>query len=72
MTPVMLTKDRYRQRQPGLYHGLSGHVANAFEQALGNYRWSVPQGQSAGKLFRVAPSGPGATVFTLIPLGPFQ
>ena len=73
MTPgANFTKNAQNRREPGLFHGLPQHQADAFEQMLSSYIWGLGAGQSMGKLYRVSPSGAGRTTFTNKREGPFQ
>ena len=72
MTPANFTKNDQNRRDPGLFHGIPQHQADAFEQMLSSYVWGLGPGQSMGKLYRVSPSGADRTTFTHKREGPSQ
>ena len=74
MTPDSLTQDRFRNRQHGVFHELKGHVADLFQQNLDVYQWNFggPPQNTAGKYYRITPSGRGSTTCTNFAVGPFE
>ena len=58
-------------RRAGLYHGVPGHVADAFELILDTYVWQFGPGDTMGFLYRFSPTGPARTQFTQKTSGPF-
>ena len=47
-----------RVREPGYFGGVTQHTADLFETELNMYAWTLRANQSAGKLYKVSPSGP--------------
>ena len=71
MTQACLTKGIKKQREPAVFHGVRQHIAAEFENELDNYGW-VLQGQSAGRLYTVLPTGAASGTAVQRRFGPFQ
>ena len=70
MSQENFTTDMRRQREPGVFHGLQQHLADKFEIELDCYAWNLG-GLSAGKLYKVVPTGAGSTTVVQKRAGPF-
>lgn len=65
-----LTENWPGTREPGLYHQIPQHIADQFEVNLSAYDW--PNDATAGKLYRVSPTGRGQITFVHKSVGPFK
>ena len=60
-------------RREGMWHQVVGHVADKFESLLLNYNWGAVLGQqTAGRYYRMAPSGAGRATITSKHILPFR
>lgn len=60
------------EREYGLFHQMIQHAADLFEAKLMAADWVLPPGYTAGKFYRISPSGTASCTFTHNVLGPFQ
>ena len=70
MTQENFTADIRRQREPGVFHGLPQHLADKFENELDSYAWNLG-GLSAGKLYKMVPTGSASSSVVQKRAGPF-
>ena len=72
MTNENVAVDFYRRREPGVFHGVRQDVAEMFENELDAYAWVLGGSLTAGKLFKVVPTGRASTTILHKRVGPFQ
>ena len=72
MTNEHFAVDFYRHRKPGVFHGVRQDVAEMFENELDAYAWVLGGGLTAGKSFKVVPTGRASTTILHKRVGPLQ